>query len=61
LAGRVKEKYPADVEVEVIYPDGSLEDVPKPPNIAVDDELLGSKMTFEDLEEIVLEKLGKVK
>lgn len=58
MAGQVKEKYAPNVEVEVVYEGmpGS-EDAPEPPNLAVDDEALGSKVTFEELKEIILEKL----
>jgi len=60
LAGRVKDKYPNDVEIEIVYSGflgfGHKEDAIKPPNIAVDDKLLGGEVTFEDLEKAVLEK-----
>jgi len=60
LAGKVKDKYPNDVEVEVVYSGflgfGHKEDTIKPPNIAVDDKVLGSEVTFEDLEKAILEK-----
>jgi len=60
LAGRVKEKYPDDVEVETIYSGflgfGHKEDAIKPPNIAVDDRVLGAEPTFEDIEKAVMEK-----
>ena len=60
MAGRVKDKYPNDVEVEIVYSGflgfGHKEDAIKPPNIAVDDKLLGGEVTFEDLEKAVLEK-----
>ncbi len=48
------------MEVEVIYKGmpGS-EGTPDPPNVVVDDKVLGSKVTFEDLEKVVLEKLQK--
>jgi hypothetical protein len=60
LAGKVKDKYPNDVEVEIVY-SGFLGfchkgDAIKPPNIAVDDKVLGSEVTLEDLEKAVLEK-----
>jgi hypothetical protein len=60
LAGRVKEKYPDDVEVETVY-SGFLGfchkgDAIKPPNIAVNDKVLGSEATFEDIEKAVMEK-----
>jgi len=61
LAGKVKEKYPNDVEVETIYSGfmglGHKGDGLKPPNVAVDGETLGGRVTFADLEEVVLEKL----
>ena len=60
MAGKVKDKYPNDVEVEVVYSGflgfGHKEDTIKPPNIAVDDKVLGSEVTFEDLEKAILEK-----
>jgi hypothetical protein len=60
LAGKVKDKYPNDVEVEIVYSGflgfGHKEDTIKPPNIAVCDKVLGSEITFEDLEKAVLEK-----
>jgi hypothetical protein len=62
LAGRVKEKYPNHVEVETVYSGflglGHKEDAIKPPNIAVDDKILGSEATFEDVEKAVIEKLS---
>jgi hypothetical protein len=62
LAGRVKEKYPDKVEVETVYSGflglGHKEDSIKPPNIAVDDKILGSEPTFEDIENAVKEKLS---
>jgi hypothetical protein len=61
LAGQVKEKYPDEVEVETVYSGflglGHRGDAIKPPNIAVDDRLLGSEATFEDVEKAVREKL----
>jgi hypothetical protein len=61
LAGQVKEKYPYEVEVETVYSGflglGHKGDAIKPPNIAVDDRLLGSEATFEDVEKAVREKL----
>jgi hypothetical protein len=60
LAGKVKEKYPDDVEVETVYSGflgfGHEGNAIKPPNIAVDDKILGSDATFEDIEKAVLEK-----
>jgi len=60
LAGKVKDKYPNDVEVEIVYSGflgfGHKGDAIKPPNIAVDDKVLGSEVTLEDLEKAVLEK-----
>jgi hypothetical protein len=60
LAGRVKEKYPDDVEVEIVYSGflgfGHRGDTIKPPNIAVDDRLLGAEPTLEDIEKAVMEK-----
>ena len=62
MAGRVKEKYPNHVEVEAVYSGflglGHKEDSIKPPNIAVDDTILGSEPTFEDIEKAVKEKLS---
>jgi hypothetical protein len=60
LAGQVKEKYPDDVELETVYSGflgfGHKGDTIKPPNIAVDDKVLGSETTFEDIEKAVLKK-----
>ncbi len=60
MAGKVKDKYPNDVEVEIVYSGflgfGHKEDTIKPPNIAVGDNVLGSEVTFEDIEKAVLEK-----
>lgn len=65
MAGKVKEKYPNDVEVETVYSGfmglGHKGDIIKPPNIAVDGEALGGKITFDGLEEVVLEKMGEQK
>jgi hypothetical protein len=62
LAGRVKEKYPDKVEVETIYSGllgfGHKDDAVKPPNIAVDNKVLGSEPTYEDIEKAVMEKLS---
>jgi hypothetical protein len=61
LAGQVKEKYPDEVEVETVYSGflglGHKGDAIKPPNIAVNDRVLGSEATFEDIEKAVREKL----
>jgi len=58
LAGQVKEKYAPEVEVEVIYKGTpASEGAPEPPNLGVDEEALGSKITLEEMEEMVLEKL----
>ncbi len=60
MAGRVKEKYLDDVEVQTFYSGllgfGHKGDAIKPPNIAVDDRILGSEATFEDIEKAVIEK-----
>ena len=60
MAGKVKDKYPNDVEVEIVYSGflgfGHKGDVIKPPKIAVDDKVFGSEVTFEDIEKAVLEK-----
>jgi hypothetical protein len=62
LAGKVKGKYPKDVEVETVYSGflglGHKGDAIKPPNIAVDDTILGGESTFEDIEKAVMEKLS---
>jgi len=62
LAGRVKEKYPDKVEVETVYSGllgfGHKGDTITPPNIAVNDKVLGSEPTFEDIEKAVMEKLS---
>jgi hypothetical protein len=60
LAGQVKDKYPDEIEVETVYSGflglghkgGSI----KPPNIAVDNRILGSETTFEDIEKAFIEK-----
>ena len=61
MAGHVKEKYPDDVKIEIVYSGflgfGHKEDTIKPPNIAVDDTILGSEASFEDIERSVLENL----
>ncbi|MBM4146330.1 MAG: hypothetical protein FJ240_08670 [Nitrospira sp.] len=61
MAGRVKEKYTDKVEFETVYSGflgfGHKGDAIKPPNIAVDDTLLGSEPTYEDIEKAVIEKL----
>jgi hypothetical protein len=60
LAGQVKDKYPDEVEVETVYSGflglGHRGDAIKPPNIAVDDRLLDSEATFEDIKKAVIEK-----
>jgi hypothetical protein len=62
LAGKVKEKYPDKVEVETVYSGflgfGHKDNAIKPPNIAVNDKVLGSEPTYEDIEKAVLEKLS---
>jgi len=62
LAGRVKEKYPDKVEVETVYSGflgfGHKDDAIKPPNIAVDDKILGAESTFEEIIKAVMEKLS---
>ena len=53
-------KISRDIEVETVYSGllgfGNKGDAVKPPNIAVDDKILGSEATFEDIEKAVLEK-----
>lgn len=60
MAGTVKDKYPDDVEIEIVYSGflgfGHKEDAIKPPCITVDDKVLGSEVTFEDIEKAVMEK-----
>ena len=60
MAGQVKEKFPDDVEVETVYSGfiglGHKGDSIKPPNITVDDEKLGGKVTYEELEKKVLQR-----
>ena len=62
MAGRVKEKFPDKVEVATVYSGflgfGLKDDTIKPPNIAVDDKVLGSEPTYEDIENAVKEKLA---
>jgi hypothetical protein len=57
---KVREKYPDDVEVETVYSGllgfGHKGEAIKPPNIAVDDKILGSEATFEAIEKAVIEK-----
>ncbi|MBF0559199.1 MAG: hypothetical protein HQL08_10515 [Nitrospirae bacterium] len=54
LAVKVREKYTDDVEVETVYSGlprfGHKGEAIKPPNIAVNDKILGSEATFEDIE-----------
>ena len=61
MAGRVKEKYPDKVEVETVYSGflglGHKGDAIKPPNLAVDDKVLGAEPTFEEVEKAVAERL----
>lgn len=61
MAGKVKEKYPDDVEIETVYSGflgfGHKGDAIKPPNISVDDNLLGPEPSYEDIENAVKEKL----
>lgn len=49
------------MEFETVYSGflgfGHKGDAIKPPNIAVDDTLLGSEPTYEDIEKAVIEKL----
>lgn len=63
MAGQVKERFGERVEVETVFK-GFLMlgggDLPKPPNIAVDGELLGGQVTLEQLEEEVRRRLGGV-
>lgn len=63
MAWKVKEKYPDDVEVEIIYSGflgfGHKGDVIKPPNISVDERILGRETTFDDIEKAVMEKRRK--
>ena len=64
MAGAVREKFGPDVKVDVIYK-GSMdignkdEESIKPPNLYVDDVELGKNATQEQLEVVVVEKLGK--
>jgi hypothetical protein len=62
LAGRVKDRYPDEVEVETVYSGfmgfGHKDDAIKPPNIAVDGKVLGSAPTYEEIEIAVKEKLA---
>lgn len=62
MAGKVKEKYPDKVKVETVYSGflgfGHKDDTIKPPNIAVDNKILGSEPTYEDIEKAVMEKLS---
>ncbi|MFZ3172422.1 MAG: hypothetical protein WA118_10615 [Carboxydocellales bacterium] len=53
LAGAIKEKYNG-VEVEVIskgfFTIGAGGDTPKPPNVVVNDKVLGGRITRDELE-----------
>jgi hypothetical protein len=57
LTGKVKEKFPDDVEVEIVYSGflgfGHKGAAIKPPNIAVDGLLFGSEPSLEDIENAV--------
>ena len=59
MAGEVKQKYPNNVELEVVYPSqmGNCGDLPAAPNIAVDGEVLGNSITLEDLEAAVVKRI----
>lgn len=60
MAGQVKEKFGDRVEVETVYKGFMMlggGDLPKPPDIAVDGELLGGQVTLEQLEEAVRRRL----
>jgi hypothetical protein len=63
MAGSVKEKFGPEVKVDLIYK-GFLgignkdEEGIKPPNLYVDDIELGKNTTQEQLEKVVVEKLG---
>ncbi|WP_161486063.1 hypothetical protein [Desulfotomaculum copahuensis] len=56
MAGAVKDAYAPDVDVEIIYK-GDMPGMPDPPNLAVEDRLLGKEITAEKLEEILMELL----
>ena len=53
------------MEVETIYSGflglGNKGDAIQPPNIAVDDKVLGSEPTFEEVEQAVVEKMTSKK
>ena len=59
MAGEVKQKYPNNVELEVVYPSqtGNSGNLPGAPNIAVDGEALGNSITLEDLEAAVVKRI----
>ena len=56
LAGAAKDTFAPNVEVQVIYK-GELPDMPNPPNMAVENMLLGKEVTAEKLEETLAELL----
>lgn len=58
LAGAVRDAYAPNVDVEIIYK-GDLTEMPMPPNMAVDDRVLGKEVTAEKLEEIIVQLLLK--
>ena len=64
MAGAVSEKFGPDVNVDVMYK-GSLdmgnkdEESINPPNLYVDDVEMGKNATQEQLEMVVVEKLGE--
>lgn len=56
MAGAVKDAFAPDVEVKIIYK-GDIPGMPDPPNMAVNDRVVGKDITAGQLEEIVSELL----
>lgn len=56
MAGAVKDAYAPDVEVKIIYK-GDIPGMPDPPNMAVNDLVVGKDITAEQLEEILTKLL----
>ncbi|MBO8129585.1 MAG: hypothetical protein H0Z39_10405 [Peptococcaceae bacterium] len=61
MAGKVKAKYGDGVNLEIINPGERMEDgnpdSPQPPNITVDGEVLGKRVTLQQLDRLVADRL----
>jgi hypothetical protein len=61
LAGKVKDKYGDSIQVDVVRPqdrmDGGNREAPAAPNIAVDGQLLGKRVSLAELDRTVSERL----